>query len=616
MRVRFRRTTPMLVPLLVLLASCGEETPSEPRLPDGTTAVVAALDPSEALVGSSSIGLVVSGERFADQSSIHWNGESRPTSFVSPRLLTAAIPASDLDTQGTFPVTVVSPDGALAEGAGSFVVVAAAPSIRALSPDETPVDVSFTLDIVGEGFYDGTVVRFGSEELATNFIDPSTVRVRIDSERVPTVGSVDITVRNPEPGGGESDTLKLTVFPATTSLEFLSSEGASSGGQAFELAIYGSGFRSTSRAFWNGEARPTTKISHEQLRISVSASDVTSPSVASLTVQNPAPSGAGPASLELAIRTVGAPTITGFRAVGLEANDIGYSESTGLLYVSVPSSQGPLGNTITAIDPLTGSIQGSVLVGSEPTAMAISDDGLKLWVALDGSGQVRGVDLPSLTAGTLFDLTFGVVEEIEVMPGTQSTVAISHEDGERHSPRFRGLGIYDEGTVRPEDVFSHTGSNTFAFDPGGRSIYGYNNESTGFVFFTLEVDAAGVRLVSSAPGLIDGFYQRVRYGGGRIYATSGAVVDAGEEALLGNLGRPGEAVAVDVDLGRVFVLDGGAIETFDINTLQSLGQVVFPRATDGNIRFRRQRLIRWGADGLALRDGVNVYVIRTPLAAK
>lgn len=58
-------------------------------------------------------------------------------------------------------------------------------------------------------------------------------------------------------------------------------------------------------------------------------------------------------------------------------------------------------------------------------------------------------------------------------------------------------------------------------DETGEWIYGYDNESTAYEFHTLAVDAAGVRPVDAIRDLISGFYHRVRYGGGRVYATAG-----------------------------------------------------------------------------------------------
>jgi hypothetical protein len=50
--------------------------------------------------------LTVSGAGFTNQSQVRWNGAPRPTTFVNSSTLRATIPASDVETPGTFDVTV------------------------------------------------------------------------------------------------------------------------------------------------------------------------------------------------------------------------------------------------------------------------------------------------------------------------------------------------------------------------------------------------------------------------------------------------------------------------------------------------------------------------------
>src|SRR5947209_2061067 len=64
------------------------------------------------------------------------------------------------------------------------------------------------------------------------------------------------------------------------------------------------------------------------------------------------------------------------RVISLATNDIVYNKADKTLYASVPSSAGAGGgNSITPIDPITGAVGSSVFIGSEPDALALSDDG-------------------------------------------------------------------------------------------------------------------------------------------------------------------------------------------------------------------------------------------------
>src|ERR1700730_13754650 len=69
------------------------------------------------------------------------------------------------------------------------------------------------------------------------------------------------------------------------------------------------------------------------------------------------------------------------RLIPMTTNDVVYSASTGKLYASVPSSVGSGGNSIKTIDPTTGLVTSSVVIGSEPNKLALSDDGHSLYAS-------------------------------------------------------------------------------------------------------------------------------------------------------------------------------------------------------------------------------------------
>jgi len=70
---------------------------------------ITSLDPGTVIAGDPGFTLTVHGTGFVVDSVVRWNGQDRPTTFVSINQLTADIPASDLLTAGTADVTVFSP---------------------------------------------------------------------------------------------------------------------------------------------------------------------------------------------------------------------------------------------------------------------------------------------------------------------------------------------------------------------------------------------------------------------------------------------------------------------------------------------------------------------------
>ena len=76
------------------------------------------------------------------------------------------------------------------------------------------------MTVLGDGFVDGaSLVRWNGKNLPTTFESTSELTVHIPSVRFGTMGSFEITVFNPEPGGGTSTALMFTVTEPDTSFE-------------------------------------------------------------------------------------------------------------------------------------------------------------------------------------------------------------------------------------------------------------------------------------------------------------------------------------------------------------------------------------------------------------
>ncbi|MHB8534898.1 MAG: Ig-like domain-containing protein [Sulfuricaulis sp.] len=317
------------------------------------------------------------------------------------------------------------------------------------------------------------------------------------------------------------------------------------------------------------------------------------------------------------------------RQIVLPAKDLIYDPLRKQIYASVPGSAGTLGNTITVIDPETGTIGPSVFVGSEPGKLAISDDDQYLYVALDGAAAVRRVVLPTMTPDIQFtlgsDAFFGprYAEDIEVLPGIPESVAVSRKYL-GVSPRHAGVAIYDNGVARPTVTPDFAGSgdniNVIEFSASAARLYGYNNETTGFEFRRLNVDSSGVTILDSTANLISGFNVDIKFDNGLIYATTGTIIDPEARTIVGTctLSSLYGSAAVRPDSGNnlVFFLEQDfssqtwKIEAFNMTTFVSLGSLKIPgipyNATAGS-------LIRWGHDGLAFRTDNDIYLVRSSL---
>ncbi|HEX5869192.1 MAG TPA: IPT/TIG domain-containing protein, partial [Longimicrobium sp.] len=469
-----------------------------------------ALNPSPLLNGINPASLVAGtggevtllGSGFVATSTVWLGNQPLQPTYVSATELRLAVTAAMVPSGGQLQVVVSNPF----PGGGTSVprvlqVLNPAPTLTALSPSTSAAGQdSLVLRVTGTGFTASSAIQVSGGARTTRFVSATELETTLTADDVSGAGTHNVAVASPAPGGGTSAALPLTLTQPVPVLAALPSYGASAGRPGFPLRVHGTGFVRASVVRWNGAERTTRYISNTRLEINVTAADVAAPGTASLTVHTP---GAGTSdAAALTVRAVPGMAVTGYRAVPLAANAVVWDRHSGRLYASIPGQSSQHPNSVVAIDPATGAVTASVGVGSEPGALSISDDGTTLWVALDGSGDVRRLALPSLTPGLAFSLGADRVEEMHVMPGRPGTLAISHRNT-CCSPRHLGVAVHDDGVRRARATPGHTGSNTIAWGEGGRVLYGYNNESTEFGFRTIQVAADGLaeaRLTRSVLG--------------------------------------------------------------------------------------------------------------------
>ena len=235
----------------------------------------------------------------------------------------------------------------------------------------------------------------------------------------------------------------------------------------------------------------------------------------------------------LSFLIIGASTLTfaqlQVNTINLTANDLVYDSVTNKIYASIPSANGANGNSIGIINPITRVLENTVFIGSEPTILAISDNGQYIYSGFSGTSTVRRFDVSSQTAGIQFSLGSDsstgsyYAEDIEVMPGQATTIAISRKNN-GFSPRHEGVVIYDNNVMRPTTTPDHTGSNRIEFT-SQNSLIGYNNETTEFGIRRLSVNSSGVSNVSVNQNVLSNFYLDFIYKDNYMYSFDGKVVD-------------------------------------------------------------------------------------------
>ena len=243
-----------------------------------------------------------------------WRGrdfrfERRTFEFENSGFIIAVVAATDVANPGTPLVTVTNPGGAPSNGI-TFTITGTGsgnplPSISSLSPTGiTAGAAAFVLTVNGANFVSTSTVNFGGAPRTTTFVSATQLMASILATDVATAGTPAVSVTNPTPGGGTSNSITFTVSAASNPAPTITSlvpSAATAGGAAFSLIVNGTNLISTSVVNFNGSPRVTTFVSGGQVTAAITAADIATAGSASITVTNPTPGGGTSAAATLTI---------------------------------------------------------------------------------------------------------------------------------------------------------------------------------------------------------------------------------------------------------------------------------------------------------------------------
>lgn len=195
-------------------------------------------------------------------------------------------------------------------GAVFFTTPNPVPTVTSILPSSTLVNSgAFTLTVTGTNFINNSTVNWNGNGRVTTFVSATQLTAVISATDLTQAGTFPITVTNPAPGGGTSNSVNFTVTNPAPQLTSLSPGAAIVNSNAITLTLTGSGFVPQSRVLWNAAQRPTTFVSSTQLTAQISASDLATQGQVSVVVSNPAPGGGNSGTLSFTILAAPAPTI-------------------------------------------------------------------------------------------------------------------------------------------------------------------------------------------------------------------------------------------------------------------------------------------------------------------
>ena len=456
----------------------------------------------------------------------------------------------------------------------------------------------------GVSYCDLGSIPAGSSVTVTVTVTPTVSGMLEATGTVSSISYDPVSTNNQSSG---STTVTGSSFNAPPVVTQLSPALIQAGSGTFTLTVDGEGFTSASTVLWNGTALPTTLLSGGQLTVTVGAANVSQLGWALVSVSTPAPGGGQSAALPFSI----------YQLLNVPANAMTYDPFTRQLYAVLPStSTSILGNSIVAINPVTGNVGSPVQVGSEPNLLSETSDGNYLYIGLSGAKSLGRFNL--LTQSQ--DLTVPLVNNASYSPGEVAAIAIATVPGSDTSVAvennsFNGIGILDisgtTGTFRENSSSAYSGDDPVFTDP--THFYAYDASTTGAEFYRYTVNADGVQLVdgTTLDGM-GGFGGTLAVDGGLVYGSGGGIINPSttppsQVAVLPlGVGLYGTALsgdgvvpyAAESKSFNVAINNAGTaalyLERFNTQTFTLEQQIAFPTNNSGAAPGTR-----WGQDGLA-----------------
>ena len=395
------------------------------------------------------------------------------------------------------------------------------------------------------------------------------------------------------------------VVYSTPNLISITPQSAVAGSNAVTLTISGSNLDAGSTATWNSQPLSTTFVSSTKLEASVPQNLLSAPGNEVIRVSDTT---SGLTSPNSQIFTVLPSNLgsTSILPVNLASLNIAWEPKSAQLIATVWSMDTQNPDTVAMIDPTTGAITRAAPVGSDPKAIAISDDGTYVYAGFEQLASVARLSLPNLDSPFRWDLPsdkgFGPLSanDIEVAPGEPGAVAVDFATS--YTPAaLDGLTVYDNGVARPVSPGGFEGEDWLQWGADSSTLYAA--DLSGGKLTQFSVDSSGLTSIGFFDGQINGFVptqtgMHFDAKTGLMYFESGNVYDPNTGRLAGTYGELG-LIAVDSALDRVFILSQNsngnyAIDSFDQLKFSKVGTLSLPQLVG-----QPAGLVRWGANGLA-----------------
>lgn len=175
---------------------------------------ITSLTPNSRAVNGTHFELDVIGTGFNGGCGVIFNGHPVQVTDVTSNDIRAEIPSAYIATDGEYPVSVSFPYG-YSTPPLYFTVFTPnpVPTVTSVTPSSlTAGGNSFTLQVFGSGFLSSSTVKWGGLGRPTTYVSQYEVDAVISASDIAKAASRAVFVTNPKPGGGDSNSVMVTVL--------------------------------------------------------------------------------------------------------------------------------------------------------------------------------------------------------------------------------------------------------------------------------------------------------------------------------------------------------------------------------------------------------------------
>jgi YD repeat-containing protein len=175
---------------------------------------ITALQPTQVTAGDAGLTLNVTGSGFFEDTTVSVNGIGKTFTWRGNNLLSIDLTASDLEVGSYLDITASNPQpGGGISACARFTVLNAIPTLSSIEPTSINAgSPDSSIVLTGDNFVKTSTVKFNGQTYATRFVNKTQIEATLPAGALINAGAYPVTVVNPTPGGGESQSLTLSVL--------------------------------------------------------------------------------------------------------------------------------------------------------------------------------------------------------------------------------------------------------------------------------------------------------------------------------------------------------------------------------------------------------------------